>query len=163
MAKIKAKKTLFITIDGKPHIAHCNGRFTSFASVKGDMNEKLLSLCVMRAIQEQNWKISDEPVYLYIRLWYSFPYESVKRFFKPGIVAPTQARIDSILEIVMNAIVGKVIRRPSLVVSLNIEKRYTKHEPRMEIFIGVPSTWEELDNDLSYAEETSEELEEQQE
>lgn len=163
MARIKSSRTLFITIEGEPRVGNGVTKYcVRNPGVNERMYSKFIDLAVDTAVREQQWQMTDLPVYLFVRAWYKQPSEeSLKRYSKPGLFCNTRTRIDSLIAVVLEAIVGKVVARATLIASINITKLYTDKEPRTEIFIGIPSDWEELENDLSYAEEACEELEKQ--
>lgn len=162
MSKIKSQRCFFLTVDGD--IKASNPKRWTLRNNASLGYYELVAACARIACQEQDWEISKEPLYMYINA-YVRPTRSVakdeKRVVKSYWFANVRPELSALLLCVMKVLEGIVYKNKEQICATSIRKVTTKTQPRLEIFIGVPSTWEEIDNDLSYAEKASEELEKQ--
>lgn len=160
---IKAKKTLFVTVDGRSSFKQADAPGSLFT--QGDnVFASYVEAVVRLACIEQSWKVTEEPLYLYINM-YTLPtcdrnmYDSRKYMW----FNPSYPKIDAMLAVLFYRLKGIVYKNSAQICAVSVRKKYVDANPRLEMFFGIPSHWEEIEHDLSFAEEKSEELEKQQE
>lgn len=162
MAKrISSKKTLKFVIPGRPL---CSGSPANRRLRAPEEREKngansyraLVAMCAKCAVIEQEWEVvPDEP--LYILLTINLGPGRVCRIVQQekmwrGEILPTrEPSVDRLVRVIMGALKDIVYTARRQVVGLLTVKRYTKNEQCVEVLVGRPSNWGELNHDLRNA------------
>lgn len=108
------------------------------------------------AVVEQGWEmVDDEPIYMIVTINVG-PGSVMRRLprekmWRGETLATREPRLSNILQMLMTAFTGVVWKKKAQVVGSLLVKKYTKGSQCVEVLIGRPKNWGELNHDLRNA------------
>lgn len=114
----------------------------------------LIRMVAKAAVVAQKWEIgANEPVYVVVTIYLdrhntTFIKPEIRKMIKRGTLLPIQRPdVNRISELVIKALKGIVWANNKQLVGLLVTKKYNQEEG-VEVLVGNPKTWRELNHDL---------------
>lgn len=159
--RILSEKTLEFVIPGRPlgrgaHPNRATREKDEHAMRGADSYKTLVKMIGKYAALEQGWQLDITQSY-YILMTINLGAGSVQKVGRKeklwsGEKLATRAPdADRILSLILNALTGIVWVKKRQVVGILVAKKYNKKEEGVEILVGSPKNWRELNHDLRNA------------
>lgn len=157
LKRICSEQTLEFVIPGRPICRGYRKWKNGEGSVKNNVDAytAVVTMIAKTALASQNWEYSDvDPVYIVITINLASPIgnasKATRELMWRGKILPTRyPTADRILKIIMYALEGIAYKGCKQVVGVSVVKRYGKKDAEsVEVLIGKPKNWSELNNDL---------------
>lgn len=163
LKRICSEQTLEFVIPGRPV---CKGTRNSRRIASGldeggattaNGYKSLIRMCAKAAIAARGgWEYTTKSAFYVVITIYVGPegrvLKSVENDMYKGKILPVrEPRVDNIATYVMEALLGITWDRKAQVVGLLVAKKYNKTRQSVEVLIGNPKNWRELNNDLRNA------------
>lgn len=161
MARIFSEKTLEFVIPGRPLTAGAPNKqkmlkeqgLHSRQGAKG--YKSLIAMIAKTAVVNQGWEMTaDKPYYILVTIYLGagsvHGKAKTEKLFKSGVLPTRRPSCNRILNLITSTLSGIVWTSLQQVVGVLVVKKYSKEEG-VEVLVGSPKNWRELNHDLRNA------------
>lgn len=163
MHRISSEQHIQFVVPGRPC---CKGapnnrrvlkRLDESGAMTADGYKTLIRLCALNAIAERGgWEYTrDSAFYVLITIYLGPGCNTSKAIqddmYKGRRLPVREPRVDNIAKYILDSLLGICWERKSQVVGMLVAKKYVKKRQSVEVLIGNPKSWRELNNDLRNA------------